>query len=73
MSLPSPTRSGSHTCRDPLVKDAAWYSLRDTVHRKTGRDPPAPPNLILSKYMSGSMEGRLGTNVGDATSLWSRT
>ncbi|KAG8237131.1 hypothetical protein J437_LFUL017008 [Ladona fulva] len=60
------------TCRDPIVRDMAWHGLRDVVHRKTGRTLPAPTNDVLMQFLTGSMEGRLGADVGDTTSQWSR-
>ncbi|KAG8225607.1 hypothetical protein J437_LFUL004175 [Ladona fulva] len=52
------------TYHNALVKDAEWYCLQDTMHRKLGREVPTPSNQILEQYMSGSMEGHLGLNNG---------
>ncbi|KAG8225599.1 hypothetical protein J437_LFUL004167 [Ladona fulva] len=60
------------TCGDPFIREIAWLSLRHVVHRKTGRARQAPSNSMLMQYLSGSMADRLGANVGDASSLWSR-
>ncbi|KAG8239751.1 hypothetical protein J437_LFUL019240, partial [Ladona fulva] len=60
------------TCRDPFIRDMAWYCLRDMVHRKVGRANPEPSNDTLTSFLTGSMENRLGADVGEAASLWSR-
>ncbi|KAG8223245.1 hypothetical protein J437_LFUL019038 [Ladona fulva] len=59
--------------RDAVVKEAAWYSLQDAVHRRIGKKSSPPTRELLCKYLCGSMEEELARDAGDVASLWTRT
>ncbi|KAG8235787.1 hypothetical protein J437_LFUL016119 [Ladona fulva] len=59
------------TSDDPMLQRSAMESLQDVVHRKIGRGKKPPNESILCKYLNGNSSGRLGVDVGDASSTWS--
>ncbi|XP_071450826.1 uncharacterized protein [Hetaerina americana] len=60
------------TCKATTIQDSAWYGLRDSVHKRMGRSGPPLDRRVMCLYLSGLMEGDLGTNAGEMASTWRR-